>query len=88
MFWGAKIFLIIFKKYCSDCTKKLHEMTLNFFIFFILGKKIMIFKLELSPQNFHYDVLNTLYSDLKQFGHYKCPFLAMFSKLSLHKIHI
>ena len=32
----------------------------NFFL--ILGKKIMIFKLELSPQNFHYDVLYPLYS--------------------------
>ena len=30
--------------------------------FLILGKKIMIFKLELSPQNFHYDVLYPLYS--------------------------
>ena len=30
--------------------------------FLILGKKIMIFKLELSPQNFHYDVLNPLCS--------------------------
>ena len=30
----------------------------------ILGKKIMIFKLELSPQNFHYDVLYPLYSGI------------------------
>ena len=30
--------------------------------FLILGKKIMIFKLVLSPQNFHYDVLYPLYS--------------------------
>ena len=29
--------------------------------FLILGKKIMIFELESSPQNFHYDVLNPLY---------------------------
>ena len=29
----------------------------------MLGKKNMIFKLELSPQNFHYDVLHPLYSD-------------------------
>ena len=28
----------------------------------MLGKKIMIFKPELSPQNFHYDVLYPLYS--------------------------
>jgi hypothetical protein len=38
----------------------------------ILGKKIMIFKLELSPQNFHYDVLYPLYS----VGSNEMPFTA------------
>ena len=32
------------------------------FFFLILGKKIRIFKPELSPPNFHYDVLYPLYS--------------------------
>jgi hypothetical protein len=39
----------------------LHKMKLKK-NFLILGKKIMIFKLELSPQNFHCDVLYPLYS--------------------------
>ena len=38
--------------------------------FLILGKKIMIFKLELSPQNFHYDVLYPLYSGALYIVHY------------------
>ena len=46
-------------------TKKLHKMKLIFFS--MLGKKIMIFKLEISPQNFHYDVLNPLYADSEEF---------------------
>ena len=58
MFWGA----IFFFKYCSVRTKKLHKMKLKKF-FLILGKKIVIFKLELSPPNFHYDVLYPLYSE-------------------------
>ena len=53
--------LNFFWKYCSVRTKKLHKMKLKK-LFLILEKKIMIFKLELSPQNFHYDVLNPLYS--------------------------
>ena len=61
MFWGAIKIFKFFEKYCSVRTKKLHKMKLkNFFL--ILEKTIMIFKLELSPQNFHYDVLYPLYS--------------------------
>ena len=59
-FMGKKNFEFFFK-YCSVRTKKLHKMKLKLF-FLILGKKIMILKLELSPQNFHYDVLYPLYS--------------------------
>ena len=55
-----RIVHISFKKYCSVRTKKLHKMKLKKF-YFDTGKKIMIFKLELSPQNFHYDVLYPLY---------------------------
>ena len=53
MFSGAKKMSNFFQKYCSVRTKKLHKMKL---------KKFMIFKMELSPQNFHYDVLYPLYS--------------------------
>ena len=53
--------LKFFWKYCSVRTKKLHKMKLKKF-FFDTWKKIMIFKLELSPQSFHYDVFNPLYS--------------------------
>ena len=38
-----------------------------FFFFFeycSVGKKIMIFNPKLSPQNFHYDLLDPLYSGL------------------------
>ena len=53
---GKKIHLK--NKHCGLRTKKLHKMKLKKNI--ILGKKI---KLDLSPQNFHYDVLYPLYSD-------------------------
>ena len=36
--------------------------------FFNTWKKNMIFKLELSPQNFHYDVLYPLYSGIASSG--------------------
>ena len=68
---GKIFFLIFFKKYCSVRTKKLHKMKLKIF-FWILGKKIMIFKPELSPQNFHYDVLYS-YTRIEP----KCPTVSM-----------
>ena len=49
--------------FCGVRTKKLHKMKLKNF-FFDTWKKNMIFKLELSPQNFRYDVLYPLYSAL------------------------
>jgi hypothetical protein len=60
MFWGANFFFFFFI-YCSVRTKKLHKMRLKKSVFFL--NLIIEFKLELSPQNFHYDILNPFYSD-------------------------
>ena len=53
----------IFKKFLSVCTKKLHKMKLKKIFFDTWKKKIFhLPKLDLSPQNFRYDVLYPLYS--------------------------
>ena len=61
-----KLFIFTKKALCRSFKKKM----------LILGKKIMIFKQELSPQNFHYDVLYPLYSDWDQ----KCCSNCLFSQ--------
>ena len=54
----------LFKNIVASALKSCIKLSLKK-IFLILGKKIMIFKLELSPQNFHYDVLYPLYSGVR-----------------------
>ena len=62
MFWGAKKLKKYFKKYFSNRIEKLHKMTLIIFFFYFLKK---LKKVELSPQNFRYDVLHPFYSVCK-----------------------
>ena len=50
MFWGAKIFLEFSKKFCSICTKWLHEMKLRK-IYFIFLKLIVNFKKKWKREN-------------------------------------
>ena len=63
MFWGAKKILNLFWKYFSNSIDRLHKIALIFFFSFWKSLK-KLEKLELSPQNFRYDVLHLLYSDI------------------------
>ena len=83
MFWGAKFFL----KYCSVRTKKLYKIKLKIF-FLILGKKIIWFKLDLSPQNFRCDVLYPFYSgEYNSMCWYITAEFSIFADVQLSSLH-
>jgi hypothetical protein len=66
MFWGAKKLWNFFFKYFSNRIEKLHKMAFIYTYFFFWKSLKKLKKLELSPQNFRYDVLHLLYSGSKQ----------------------
>ena len=71
MFWEAKIFFNFFKNILATALKSYIKWLLQIFFFCKRLKKSK--KLELSPQNFRYDVLHLLYSVITLISSQKSP---------------